>query len=67
MVLHQYQKDFQILGFEPQAPTFTQQNTLMRVQAERVKFVQVARSRAISDGKVFSGKSEEILKGPPDR
>ena len=67
MVLHQHQKDFQVLGFKPQAPTFTQQNTFVRVQAETVKFVHMSRFHAISRGKVFSGKSEEILKGTPDR
>src|SRR5258705_8831295 len=34
----------------------------MRVQAEAVEFVQALCSHSISDGKVFSGKSEEILK-----
>src|SRR5215831_19043580 len=37
----------------------------MRVQAETVKFVYVSRCHAISDGKVFSGKSGEILKALP--
>jgi hypothetical protein len=39
----------------------------VRVQAETVEFVQVLRFHTISDGKVFSGKSEEILKAPTDR
>jgi hypothetical protein len=67
MILHQHQKNFQVLGFEPDAPTVTQQNTLLRVQAEAIEFVQVLRSHTISDGKVFSGKSEEILKAPTGR
>src|SRR5262245_66373667 len=65
MVLNQHQKNFQILGLEPQTPAFAQQHTFVTIQAEAVEFVQVLRSHATSDSKVFWRKSGENLKVLP--
>src|SRR5438445_13746103 len=67
MVLNQYNKKFQILGLEPQTPAFAQQHTFVTIQTEAVEFVQVPRSHATSDGKVFCRKSGENLKALPIR
>src|SRR5215510_1919997 len=67
MVLNQHQKNFQVLGLEPQTPAFAQQYTFVAIQAEAVEFVQVPRSHTTSDGKVFCRKSGENLKALPIR